>query len=271
MTKLKYTFKTDMLFKTLFVQYPELLKSLVAELLGIPLENIDEFEVRNPEIPPDMIGDKSCRLDINMTVDGQRVDLEVQVSNEGNYPERAMFNWAREYSTALPAGQDYSMLPCTIVISIINFKLFDCAEYHSKFLPLEAARHELLSDKMVFQFFELPKIPKEVSRMNMLLLWLSLFKADTKEELDKIKAMEVPVMDQAISAYYTITASSEFRERERLYEKARHDEAQAMRHARLEGIKEEREKWQGVVADKDSENARLLDEVARLRAELNKK
>jgi hypothetical protein len=40
------------------------------------------------------------------------------------------------------------------------------------------------------------------------------------KELEKIKAMEVPVMDQAISAYYTITASSEFRERERLYEKA---------------------------------------------------
>lgn len=35
-------------------------------------------------------------------------------------------------------------------------------------------------------------------------------------------------MSQAISAYYTITASSEFRERERLRAKARHDEAQAL-------------------------------------------
>lgn len=41
-------------------------------------------------------------------------------------------------------------------------------------------------------------------------------------------------MNQAINAYYTITASSEFRERERLFDKARHDEAQALRHARLE-------------------------------------
>jgi hypothetical protein len=44
------------------------------------------------------------RLDINMTVNNQRVDLEVQVGNEGNYPEHAMFNWAREYSTAFPEG-----------------------------------------------------------------------------------------------------------------------------------------------------------------------
>jgi hypothetical protein len=85
-------------------------------------------------------------------------------------------------------------------------------------------------------------------------------------------------MNEAINAYYTITASSEFRERERLWEKARHDEAQALRHARLEGREEEREKWQGVVAnnerllaDKDAENARLLAENARLRAEISRK
>ena len=41
-------------------------------------------------------------------------------------------------------------------------------------------------------------------------------------------------MSQAINAYYTITASSEFREKERLRAKARHDEAQALHNARKE-------------------------------------
>lgn len=44
-------------------------------------------------------------------------------------------------------------------------------------------------------------------------------------------------MSQAINAYYTITASSEFREKERLRAKARHDEAQALYNAR-KGIAE---------------------------------
>lgn len=43
-------------------------------------------------------------------------------------------------------------------------------------------------------------------------------------------------MEQAINAYYTITASPEFRERERLREKARHDEAQALYHAEQVGM-----------------------------------
>lgn len=43
-------------------------------------------------------------------------------------------------------------------------------------------------------------------------------------------------MNQAINAYYSITASSEFREVERLREKVRHDEAQALYHAEQRGI-----------------------------------
>ena len=41
MTKLEYTFKTDTLFKMLFIQNPSLLKNLVASLLAIPIESIE--------------------------------------------------------------------------------------------------------------------------------------------------------------------------------------------------------------------------------------
>jgi len=63
------------------------------------------------------------------------------------------------------------------------------------------------------------------------------------------------------------------RERERMRSKARHDEAQALRKARLE----EREQWQGVVAEKDAALAKKDTalakkdaEIARLRAQLKK-
>ena len=82
MTRLLYTFKTDILFKMLFVKHTDLLKQLVCELLGIRLDSIDEFHVTNPEMPPENLTDKFCRLDINMTVNGQRVDLELQVLSE---------------------------------------------------------------------------------------------------------------------------------------------------------------------------------------------
>jgi len=55
MAKLKYTFKSDVLFKMLFVKYQELLKQLVSELLGIAHESITEFEITNTEMPPEML------------------------------------------------------------------------------------------------------------------------------------------------------------------------------------------------------------------------
>jgi len=98
-------------------------------------------------------------------------------------------------------------------------------------------------------------------------------------------------MEQAIGAYRSITATPEFREMERLRSKARHDEAQALHKARLEGARESDEKWQRTVAEKDAalaekdekwqrtvaeiveekdlENARLREQLAALQARLD--
>ncbi len=114
-----------------------------------------------------------------MIVNAQHVDLEIQVENEGDYLERVILYWAKNFSSALAAGQKYSILPRTIVISLVDFRLFDCPEYHSFFQIFETTRHTLLSDKMGLYFFKLPKLPKEIDENDMLLLWLSLFKANT--------------------------------------------------------------------------------------------
>ena len=116
----------------------------------------------------------------------------------------------------------------------IRFNLFACKEYHSFFQPLETTRYELLSDKMGFHFFELPKLPTDIREDDMLLLWMSLFNADTEEELDKISKMEVPLMSEAINAYNAITSMPEYRELERIREKARYEEAQALYTAKKE-------------------------------------
>ena len=238
MKTLQYTFKTDTLFKMLFVRHRDLLQKLIAVLMGIPCESITDFHVQNGELSPATFMDKFCRLDINMRVNGQLVDLEVQVCNEGDYIERVMFYWAMDFSSAIPSGGRYAELPRTIVLSIMDFSLFNCAEYHSFFQPMEVTRHELMSDKMGFHFFELPKLPGEIDGSDKLSLWLALFNASTEEDLEKIKALEVPEMEQAIDAYYTITASEEFREIARMRERACHNEASALYAAREEGIAE---------------------------------
>jgi hypothetical protein len=79
-TALKYTFKSDVLFKMVFIKYPDLLKHLVATLIGIEYQNIKEFEMLNTEMPPEQICNKFCRLDLNLRVNGRRIDLEIHKS-----------------------------------------------------------------------------------------------------------------------------------------------------------------------------------------------
>jgi predicted transposase/invertase (TIGR01784 family) len=263
MAKLEYTFKNDTLFKMLFVRNPDLLKRLVATLLGIRYESIEQFEITNPEMPPESLGDKFCRLDINMTVDSRRVDLEIQVEDEHDFPERTLFYWVREYSTALSEGGKYIKLPQVVIISITAFKLFDCKEFHSEYRPLEVTRHTPLTDKMSLHYFELPKLPEAVNADNELQLWLKLFDAKTEEELKQIEVLEVKVMEQAIKAYRSITATEEFRTLERMRFDARCNEASALHNARCEAEKVEREKWQGVVAEKDTRIAELEAQLAK--------
>ena len=236
MAELQYKLTNDVLFKMMFVQYPELLKRLVAVLLGVRVEDIKEFVISNPEMPPLTKDDKHCKLDIKMIVNGQVVDLEIQVKDEGDYPERSLFYWALGFASSLPDSGEYSTLPRMIVVSIVAFNMFRCAEFHSEFAPLEVKRHEQLTDRMSLHYFELPKLPKTVSADDHLMYWLLLFKAKTEEELKRIQNEGGPIMAQAIEAYRHVSASNEFKELERIRKLARHNEASALGHAERKGI-----------------------------------
>lgn len=74
-------------------------------------------------------------------------------------------------------------------------------------------------------------------------------------------------MKQVINSFYTITASSEFREIERLRAKARHDEAQALHHARnkgrIEGKQEGISEWTIEIARSMIANSEPVSKIMR--------
>jgi len=280
MTKLKATFKTDILFKMLFVKYPDLLIRLVAHLLRISYENITEFIILNPEMTPDFIDKKYCRLDISMKVNGQHVNLEVQVENEKGYPERVLFYWAKNFSNLLPVSGKYHELPRTIVINILNFRLFkNNIDFYSEYQITEKTHHTILTNKFSLCFFELPKLPKKIDKEDLLLLWLSLFKADTDEELKRIDGLGVPELSKAVSAFSRVTTSTEYQELERMRFKAECDEANALALAEERGEergeKREKKRWQGIIkeitAEKDAEIEEKDKMIAKLQAMLESK
>jgi predicted transposase/invertase (TIGR01784 family) len=268
MTELKYRFTRDTLFKMTFVKNNALLKKLVARLLDIPVDSIREFEIRNPEILPEQFEGKFCRLDIRMAVNKRRMVLEIQVKKQDYYPERALYYFAREYSTSLGAGGSYDKLPQSIIISILDEDLFECKEYYSEYRPIEVTRHTLLTDRMVLGFYELRKLPDKFG--NTLELWLKMFAAKTKEELLKIEELGVEELNEAIAAFNATVGSSEFQEIELTRDLMRLDEASGLHEAEKRGAENERSKWRSIVADKDAEleaQAEIIKELRNLLGE----
>jgi len=235
MAKLEYEMTRDILFKILFVQNEDLLKNLVSKILGITVEDMKEFKVTNPEITPESLSGKFCVLDIKMEINGQVVNLEVQVKDEDDFPERSLFYWSRSYTKELKKGGDYIDLRKTIGIHIVKFDMCkDTKDFHSEFRALEVSRHTELTDKMVLHYFELKKLPEvtKADAENVLKLWLGLFKAETEEEMAKIVEIGGKVMEQAVMAYKSVVASDTFQEAEYL---RRINETAALRHARNQG------------------------------------
>ena len=257
MTKLAYCFTNDVLFKMFFTQRQDLLKRLVASLLSVPLESIQKLTVTNPEILPDLVMNKLCRLDINMKIDDRITDLEVQVKNEGDYPERSLYYWARDFSSGLKQGMTYSELPQTIILNILDFSLFSCQDFHSEFRPLEVTRHDLLTDRMVLHYFELPKLPEELDTSNEQRLWLSLFKAKTIEELEQIKNTGGSMVQDAIQTYNQLSADDKFREMERTKHFAETNWQSSMVSAEKRGYQMAEEKYQSRIAELEAQIAQL--------------
>lgn len=228
--------KLDIVFKKLFTSDDEVLKSFLADILDIPKNSIKQIKVENPNILPSMIDGKQSQLDLKMSVDDKIVNVEIQLTNKGNFRERSLYYWSKMFSDELKKREDYAELQKTICINIVDFDLFKrSSSVYSKFLLLEETRHELLTDKCAIIFLELVKVDDEVDKNDRRKLWLQLIKAETKEELDMLENTGIPEIQKAVVILHEMSADEQMREMARLREKAIRDEKSAFNFAKREG------------------------------------
>lgn len=229
--------KLDIIFKKIFSleENEDLLHDFLASLLEIPYNSIQRIDVLNSDVLPETAVGKFSRMDLKLLVDNRLVNVEMQISAKSDFKDRVLYYWSKMYSNELKSGEEYGELKQSISINIINFNMFDCAEFHSHFKLLEANRHETLTDKCSIHFFELKKINKNVNKNNRMELWLQLINAESEEELAMLQETNVPVIQKAVMVIHKMSADEKMQEIARMREKALHDEASALKGAREEG------------------------------------
>ena len=244
--------KLDLIFKRVFgtEEHKNWLANLVANLLDIPLESIENIEIQNTEIVPDYLNQKFSRLDFRVKLNDEIINIELQVHFEEDYAERTLYYWSKLYSEQLKVKDAYGDAEKTICINILNFNLFDCKEYYSSFKIMEESRHSILTDRFSIVFFELKKL-KNARKNKPVEVWLDLINAETEGDLEMIESTtNVKDIHDIIFTIREMSADEKTRYEAEMREKAIMDERSALTNSERRGFKRGIKKGEAIGLEK---------------------
>ena len=269
--KIRYRFMNAYLFATVFQKNQKALKDLIAALLRIEPKEIVSLEILNPILSGQDIDHKSCIVDILVLLNGNiRVNLEMQVLDEGNWNERGVYYLA-ENLLDLKKGEDYKNLKTTVQIGILGFDLWKAGEnpFYQVYELWDTEHERVFTNKMKLCVLSLWQTEKaeERDRRSDLYDWAKALTAETWEELQELSEKNEKIKE-AVETMITLTEEERVRVECIRQEKAERDWINAMNYAteqgKKRGMQQERENTLKLIA-KMSENgdteyiARLIE------------
>ncbi|MFR4998218.1 MAG: Rpn family recombination-promoting nuclease/putative transposase [Clostridium paraputrificum] len=234
----------DFIFKKLFGEKGNediLISFINAVLKRTKKEPIVEIEIiDNKQLTKELILDKTGIIDVRAkTSKGENIDIEVQLTDQGNMDKRTLFYWGKMYLENIKQGQDYTSLEKVITINILDFEFLGTENYQSSFhLWEDIEKDYMLTDVVEIHFLELPKFRKKKDkeyRENAIERWLMFLEKDTPETTLK----ELMSLDTAIEkAEQKIEYLSSDEETMRIYyerERSLHERANMISSAEERG------------------------------------
>ena len=193
----------DFIFKKVFGAKGNediLISFINAVLKRTKKEPIVEVEIiENKQLTKELILDKTGIIDVRAkTSKGENIDIEVQLTDQGNMDKRTLFYWGKMYLENIKQGQDYTSLEKVITINILDFEFLGTESYQSSFhLWEDIEKDYMLTDVVEIHFLELPKFRNKKNkdyRENDVERWLMFLEKDISETTLK----ELMSLDTAI-------------------------------------------------------------------------
>jgi predicted transposase/invertase (TIGR01784 family) len=159
--------RVDIVFKKLFgtEENKDLLISLINSVVR-PEDHVVDVTLLNPYNQQNFKNDKLSILDIKAEGnDGKKFNVEIQITDEGDYDKRALYYWAKLYTDQLKASEDYCSLEKVIGIHILNFtSIAKSKKYHNIFHITEKETGLSYFDDLELHTVELKKFTDVVKR-----------------------------------------------------------------------------------------------------------
>jgi predicted transposase/invertase (TIGR01784 family) len=230
--------KLDVVFKILFTEHIDLLKTFLSAALNLPESEFAEIKVLNPEIAPETAEEKYARLDVVVNKpDGTKINVELQNGDENNFKERSIFYCSKLFTRDVSKGKDYALIPKTVCINIVQFPLFPDEGYICTVFPTIQESGNIVSDKWEIIYFQTLKLPQDLS--DDLSQWLKFFTITTQEEMINMDARTQSAgIKKAIKIVETMNDDDWYRSLARVREETLFNERLALGAAYEKGSKQ---------------------------------
>ena len=204
----------DYLFRALLQRNNKVLKALICSLLHMKIADVQTVTITNPIELGKAITSKEFILDIRVELNKNTIiNLEMQVINEGNWPERSLCYLCRAFDN-LNHGDDYASVKSVIHIGILDFTLFEEEpEFYATYRMTNEKTHRIYSDKLRLSVLDLNHInlATEEDKHYQIDHWAGLFKSTTWEEL-KMYAESNEYLQEAAESVYELTQEEKIRQ-----------------------------------------------------------
>lgn len=149
----------DYLFRALLQRNNKVLKYLICALLHLKPIDVISVRIMNPIVLGENVDAKNFILDIKVELNHNTViNLEMQVINEHNWPERSLSYLCRCFDN-LNKSSDYLNVKTAIQIGLLDFTLFEeYPEFYVTYKLLNVKNHHLYSDKLQLSVLDLTQI-----------------------------------------------------------------------------------------------------------------
>ncbi len=263
-----YNMTNNYMFRFILQENQKVLKGLICALLHLQSEEVKSVEVRDPINLAGDVNSKEFILDIEVVLnDSTLINLEMQVANEYNWPERSLGYACRSYDH-LQRGQKYEETMSVIHIGFLMFTPFKkVPEFYAKYMMMNVKNNNIYSDKFILRVVDLTKVElaTEEDKVHKIDYWAKLFKAKTWEDL-KMLARENEYLEEAAKSLYIANADEIVRKQCRAREDAERRERTLERDKRLlqEQLEQKDKEIEELKKQKDKEIADLKKQLSQL-------
>ncbi|MFI3284068.1 MAG: Rpn family recombination-promoting nuclease/putative transposase [Erysipelotrichaceae bacterium] len=237
------------------------MRAFLNDILDLTIEKVSDIEIENSENVPEHQEDKMIRMDIKVKTKAYLIDIEIQIKNEVDSKQRALYYLNKMGVSSVKKADSYYKAKKCILLQIYDHIETDEEGYHH-IVKYYYESGNVYDDTQIIHIIELPKI-KQGNVKSKEMRWMKYLSIRDKIDLEKVRESE-PMMKEAVDKLVYVSSDEQIRARYDALEDARIEYNSRMLASNEMGVEKGSEETRTAIARKMKEESLDISLIAKI-------